>query len=129
MLSLVVLSHVSRSVVMGFTEAVVGAVGRMLTVTELLSVFTVSLAKDQGNVSEGTADVALGGSERDRWFSSVTDEFWGILGPKLWLVGGLSENRGMVLGLQEKSVVELPPESVVSWLLFDGPIREELLAL
>lgn len=47
----------------------------------------------------------------------------------MWLEGELSEKRGVGLGLQEKSVVKLPPESVVSGLSFDGSMREELLAL
>lgn len=69
------LSQASGSVVVGFADAGVGAEGRMLTVVEPLSVFMVSLAKDQRYFSEGAADVVLGGSERDREFSSVTDEF------------------------------------------------------
>lgn len=68
--------HPSGSVVMGFTDMALGADEKVLTVVELLSgVFMVTLTEDQVNFSEDTAEVAVGGVETDRGFSSATEEF------------------------------------------------------
>lgn len=83
-LSLDVVSHSSGSVIIGVTDVVFGAVGRMLTEMELLSgVFMVSLAEDQVNFSEDIADVVLGTAETGRGFSSAMDEFQDNLETKL----------------------------------------------
>lgn len=115
-------SHASAPVV-GFTDAVFRAGGSMPTVMESLSrVFTVSLAKGQGNVSGDLADVMLG--------CAVTDEFKGNLETKLWIKGGLSGVMGEGLGCTEMLYDDkLSKKSVVPWVLFDGSQKEKFLVL